>query len=456
MNRFMLTAALVLSLCASAMSQTGADSSEVRKFELTPTAPPVPALKYQLLFYDAFDRLPGNAAILYLNSILLMGPDAKDKADMAQEAYDAKNMARFNSLADSLENHSVIEELDLAGRRENCDWESPYREMGVMTLLPHLSPLRTIGRILKVRALREIDQGKADDALKTMRLGYEMSNKVGERGVLVTGLVSLSITSMMNDCLEVLMNRPGAPNLYWALSEFPSRRATLSVSIDGESQWWVNTIPNLARAWRGEDLSAEQWQAAFDYLGSIITGPHLNSSDVVKATNPDLMRQAREQYAQAHHMTPEQAAGVDPIIVAGTFYLSQFQIARDNSFKLRGLTDPTRLVMSKKAHDDFEKLMREQPGNFFLQTLADFHRAYWSFSRIDRQIATLTAVEAIRSYAAANNGELPPQLADITDTPVPLNPATGEPFEYRVDNGTATLSDSKSEGRLTFTITIRK
>jgi hypothetical protein len=68
----------------------------------------------------------------------------------------------------------------------------------------------------------------------------------------------------------------------------------------------------------------------------------------------------------------------------------------------------------------------------------------------------LTTVEAIRSYAAANNGELPAQLSDITETPVPLNPATGEPFEYRVDNGTATLSDSKSEGWLTYTIRIRK
>ncbi len=71
---------------------------------------------------------------------LLMGPDAKDKAEKALAAYDAKNMARFNNLADSLENRSVIEELDLAGRCENCDWEFPWHEEGLGTLLPQLSP----------------------------------------------------------------------------------------------------------------------------------------------------------------------------------------------------------------------------------------------------------------------------------------------------------------------------
>ncbi len=263
-----------------------------------------------------------------------------------------------------------------------------------------------------------------------------MADKVGEKGVLVCGLISMSISLNMNECLEQLMNRPDAPNLYWALSGFPNRQGVLSASIDGESQWWVNAIPNLAQAWRGEDISAQQWHAMLDYLHSTVGDSHPNIADVVKATSPELMRQAQEQYAQSHHITPEQAAGVDPIIIVGTFYLSQLQIARDNAFKLRGLAVPTRIAMSKKAHDDFEKLMRQQPANPFLQTLSDFHGIYVRFARIDRLLAALTTVEAIRSYAAANNGQLPAQLSDITDTPVPLNPATGESFEYRVENGT--------------------
>jgi hypothetical protein len=79
-----------------------------------------------------------------------------------------------------------------------------------------------------------------------------------------------------------------------------------------------------------------------------------------------------------------------------------------------------------------------------------------SFARSDRELAALTAVEALRSYAADHDGQLPAKLADVTETPVPENPATGEPFEYQLENGKATLSDSKFEPKLTYTVTIRK
>ena len=332
--------------------------------------------------------------------------------------------------------------------------------MGVRTLLPHLAPVRTLGQILKVRALRQIEQDKIDDALATLRLGYEMSDKVGKEPCLVSGLVSLSITSMMNDCLERLMNRPDAPNLYWALCEYPNRRAILSSSVDGECQDWENAAPNLSEAWHGDDLSAQRWRSLFDYLSDSVSSfgdsLHTSGSEMVTKAGPDLMRQAQEQYAQSHQITPEQAAAVDPAIVIGTFYLAQYKIARDEIFKLRGMAYPLQLEMSDKYGQEIARLTHQQPGNLFLQLLPWFHKAFWDFARTDRRLAALTAVEAIRSYAAANNGELPAQLSDIKDTPVPPNPATGEPFEYRVDNGTATLSDSKSEGRLTYTIRIRK
>jgi hypothetical protein len=51
---------------------------------------------------------------------------------------------------------------------------------------------------------------------------------------------------------------------------------------------------------------------------------------------------------------------------------------------------------------------------------------------------------------------LPKSLDDVTETPVPENPATGKPFEYGVEGDVATLSDTKSEASLTYTIKIRK
>jgi hypothetical protein len=60
--------------------------------------------------------------------------------------------------------------------------------------------------------------------------------------------------------------------------------------------------------------------------------------------------------------------------------------------------------------------------------------------RLDRQLDTLQCIEAIRLYAKAHEGKLPTSLEAITDSPVPLDPATGKPFLYQANGDSATLS----------------
>jgi len=47
---------------------------------------------------------------------------------------------------------------------------------------------------------------------------------------------------------------------------------------------------------------------------------------------------------------------------------------------------------------------------------------------------------------AAETGQLPKTLEDISIVPVPLNPATNKPFEYQLKGGTATLELPRSDG----------
>jgi hypothetical protein len=453
MNRFTIALILVFYICATTLAQTS-PKPDVATFELTPVAPPTPALKYQLLFDDTLDRRPGNAAILYFDSILLMGPGAKDKAAKALDAYDARDMAKFNSLADSLDNPSLIQELDLAGRREQCDWQPPISEEGSGTLLPHLVSLRDLGRVLKALSLREIEQGKIDDALKTIRLGCELSENVGKEPVLISELVSLNIGLMMNDCLRETMDRPDSPNLYWALAELPSRKAILGQALKGEgARWLIASGVDLVKLKAGQDISADDWSHLFQYVDTAISRDYGNP---VTSSSPDLMHQAQAQYAESHHMTLDQSANVDPLITIGEFYFLQYQIACDDMQKIRFLPYPILLAKSTEFSVSLNKLMQDEPKNPFLQTIPAVHKAVWILASADRQIAAMTAVEAIRSYAAANEGKLPARLEDISDTPVPDNPATGLPFDYGVDGDTATLSDSQSEQTLTYTIKIRK
>ena len=60
MKRLILTTLLALCACPHLVAQ---ERSDKKSFEITPAAPPVPALKYQLLFDNYVARRPGNAAI---------------------------------------------------------------------------------------------------------------------------------------------------------------------------------------------------------------------------------------------------------------------------------------------------------------------------------------------------------------------------------------------------------
>jgi hypothetical protein len=266
------------------------------------------------------------------------------------------------------------------------------------------------------------------------------------------------MTTWMNDCLVQLMNRPESPNLYWALAEYPSRQPMFRRAMDGERSWMIPSVPHLARARAGEPLSADQWRAALEYVAKFVYAEEGSQKklDPVGEANPETLREARELYAKTHRLSADEAAKIDPMIALGHFYFQQYQAAFDDMYKLRGLPYPLQLAKAAQHDQNVARLRSQQRGNPFFQAGSEVHGVLWRYARADRQLAALMAVEAIRSYAAANGGKLPARLEDITDTPVPNNPATGKPFEYRVENESATLADTKSKDTLSYTVTIRK
>jgi len=109
-----------------------------------------------------------------------------------------------------------------------------------------------------------------------------------------------------------------------------------------------------------------------------------------------------------------------------------------------------------------QRLKSVKPGP--LAVLAAFHVAIMDCLdyqiRLDRRVAAVRVVEAIRLYAASHDGKLPEELSQITEVPLPEDPATGKPFEYRRDGAASVLSlpEAGLRGRPTppYRITIRK
>ena len=104
------------------------------------------------------------------------------------------------------------------------------------------------------------------------------------------------------------------------------------------------------------------------------------------------------------------------------------------------------------SQSNIRKIKIEAEGNLFLATLISTlpgtEQLHFAGVRIDRKIAALRTIEALRLHAAVNHHGFPAELADITIVPVPTDPVTGKPFEYKLtDDGKALLSGEAPKGR---------
>jgi hypothetical protein len=65
---------------------------------------------------------------------------------------------------------------------------------------------------------------------------------------------------------------------------------------------------------------------------------------------------------------------------------------------------------------------------------------------IDRRIAALQCIEALRLYSGNHNNKFPEKLSDITDLKIPNDPVTKKPFSYKNTGSGATLELEGTEG----------
>ena len=106
----------------------------------------------------------------------------------------------------------------------------------------------------------------------------------------------------------------------------------------------------------------------------------------------------------------------------------------------KGMEDAERLT----------KLAKEKAGRLVLSdapaiplaplVLPAIQKVMMARVRLDRRIAALRCVEAVRLYGAAHGAKLPATLGAIKEVPIPTDPGTGKEFAYRVAGDRATLS----------------
>jgi hypothetical protein len=125
--------------------------------------------------------------------------------------------------------------------------------------------------------------------------------------------------------------------------------------------------------------------------------------------------------------------------------LLEFERGLDELIKLNNLPywQQAPAIREWMANSPAFKRLPDDPRFFTpMAFLPSLSRIYLSRARVERRIAALRCIEAIRLHATGRRGELPVTLDEIKDVPIPVDPFTGKLFEYKADGNKAVLSSA--------------
>ncbi|NLX04463.1 MAG: hypothetical protein GXY33_04885 [Phycisphaerae bacterium] len=448
-----LCAMTLLASTTLAIGQTQNDQQDqprIVELAVTPAAAPVPTLKYRLA-PGVLDQTAGNAALLY-NGAALEASAVEGIQTLNQTVADL--LAKPASELDRGQAKAAIDQLagplryvQLAADRSECHWDRPLSQ-GFAMHLPELSSLRALARALALRARLAALDGRFDDAVDDLQTGFAMAGHIAEGPTVIEALVAAAVGSLMAEQVEQLVQTPNAPNLYWALTALPDQMASMSRPYQYEMALLYLTFPKL-RDIRTHTMTADECDAIIDALARLIGMDDGSASDSGWPIEKTLL--ALKAYPEAkrhlldHGWTIEriEAKPVQQIILI--YYLDDYERVQQSLAAWSYLPYGQASDGMRKAVREFETL-RATHFNPFYSLLPALERALFLSAKLDRQIAALRTVEALRLYAAEHDRRLPESLADVAEAPVPLDPVTGRPFAYRLENGRAILDAPAPQG----------
>jgi hypothetical protein len=446
MPRWLLVCAVLVILPALAHADgAGGPTETVVHFAVQPMAAPKPALRYQLL-PELKEMNPGNPIHAYLKCFMeqqnfFFGKEAVDNREKWQTMplaelplKELKDYGRF-----------ALRQADWAARLDAPDWGIllQAKRDGMNLLLPDVQQMRMLASALKVRFRAEVAECRFEDAIRTAKTIFGEARHLGEHPTLIGDLVGIAVAMVGIGPLEEMIQQPGCPNLYWALSDLPNPFIDLRKGIQGER---LLLEADLAGFDLTEPLSEAQQKKLVAKVKTMLqyTGPGGKQKDVeawleARVKDEGHRKAARRRLVEAG-LAEEQIKALPPLQVVLLDEKHQFEVWRDGSAKWMMLpywqAEPGLLVEPTPPRDD---------PSLFGPLLSANQKVRRAQARLEQRIALLRHVEALRLYAAENDGKLPVQLSDVK-VPLPVDPVTGKPFIYKVEGATATLKGTPPRG----------
>jgi hypothetical protein len=439
---FAAVAALALPCLAG---QAGSTSEMVIRLDVRPAPAPTPALRYRLL-PELKDMKPGNPIQGYMKC--MMGQQKflfDEEASRHRETLLAMPLKELP--AQELDDYGrlALKQADQAARLDTPDWQIllKMRDDGIGLLLPEVQQIRSLARALQVRYRAEIAQGRFDDALRTAQTMFAISRHLGEHPTLIGGLVGMAISSLAISGLEEMLEQPGCPNLYWALTSLPRPLIPLDKGMEGE---------RVMHSWAFRDLD-DDTPMSKDRLDKFIT----DTGKLLELAEGKPAKPGLQAWLDAR--TEDEAlvgAAIRRLVEYGLpeERLERFPpdqvILLDEKLELEVRFDDLAKTLSFPAWQAEGLAARaeskQSPALFADVLMPGLSNVRHAQGRIDQRIGLLRHVEALRLHSAEHDGALPAELSDVS-VPLPLDPFTGKPFRYEVAGDTAHLRGSPPSGK---------
>lgn len=425
---------------------------------LTPAAEPVPALKHSL-WPRYQDLTPGDATPYYYRALLMFAsrPQLSETYREKGETWlQGEPNAETREQMRAWLHPAVFQELRTATYREQLSLDLRLRDLeGLETiqfLLPDAQEMRSLARMLQVKARLEIAEGRFHDAVETLRVGYRLAQAASKTPTLVNALIGIAIASTMNHELTRLIAQPDAPNLYWAIAALPRPLIDLREALGWESAVPTQIFTFLKDAETAE-RSPDEWRRLIlesylrlhelsgNYLGKPAPLTEVVAVGLMLKTYP---KAKRDLLAQGMSLEQVEAMSIGQVLAVHEARTQRY--IYDEMFKLT-------LLPPDQVEDrwfDIEKRLREQgylvgasdPSYEVLPIsrilLPAVQSAWFAQMRLERELAALQTLEAIRMHAA-EHGSLPASLGEIRIVPALLDPLYGRPFTYRKEGDRAVL-----------------
>ena len=424
-----------------------------RSLTLAPQAEPRPAFEYRL-FPLASERKDGNAVPIYLR--LNFERNDAERRDWTETPkkwnampIDKIPLAEAGDFLNRYKN--FLRQFELGSRRKTAEWNYTLDEGDLISiLLPDAQMMRGYVPMMVLKVRVALAQGDYAAAAHWLETGFAFSRHVGNGPFLINYLVGVACANEFASCLLDFVERPDAPDLYWSLTALPRPLMDMRDATELEYRFLELQFPDLGDV--DKPRAPEQWDMVLKKVRSqyrLIVGLGGESGvpsskqaagegpDEPAAQSPDLAA-ARKYLVEHDKLTADKVAAMPAAQALVLYLVGTYHAFRDDSFKAAYLPFPE----SRRVFAEAEARRRAAPdseGKRFADALLPaIEKVRAAQVRLERKIAALRVIEALRLHAA-HEGALPDKLTAVTIVPMPDDPGTGKPFEYQRDGDAATL-----------------